>query len=290
VEYVYDNVVDRDENDFRYLNTNPFPQPYYIDYLNQPHVQSAIGAYVNYTESSLAVANAFGSTGDDDRLIGSVSSVEQLLSQNVSVTWYFGDADYICNWIGGQRVAENMNIAGFSNAGFTNITTSDGIVHGQVKAAGKFSFVRIYESGHLVPFFQPVVALEMVDRVLSGKDIATGKTTVTSKYATKGSKASTYMEGNATVQYEVLPEDVLYNVVTNLPVNGTDGTDKTSTGNVYTAGGGGGGGGGARVKRNEGWGKRERYSRMKARKIQLERRADRLRKRDGEVQGVWKLI
>ena len=223
VENLYDIYLGRDEYDYRYLMPNPFPPSYYVDYLNTPHVQAAIGAYVNYTESSTTVGNAFGSTGDDDREIGTVEAVQRLLSQNISVTMYFGDADYNCNWLGGQVVADHVNASGYAGAGFTNISTSDGVVHGQVKQSGKFAFVRIYESGHLVPFFQPLVALEMVDRVIHGFDVATGKTTVTPSYVTKGPKLSTFQEGNATVQTQVTPEGSVYNTTTNLPVNGTEG-------------------------------------------------------------------
>lgn len=40
-----------------------------------------------------------------------------------------------------------VNQPGFDAAGYTNISTSDGVVHGQVKQSDAFSFVRIYESG-----------------------------------------------------------------------------------------------------------------------------------------------
>jgi carboxypeptidase D len=203
---------------------NPFPQSYYIDYLNTPRVQTAIGAYVNYSESSSAVGNAFGSTGDDDREIGTVAAVQQLLAQNISVTMYFGDADYNCNWMGGQVVATHVNAPGYADAGFANISTSDGVVHGQVRQAGKFAFVRIYESGHLVPFFQPLAALELVDRTINGMDVASGKTVVTPAYLTQGPGVTSFREGNHTVQFKVTPEGSIYNTTTNLPQGG--GTDK----------------------------------------------------------------
>jgi len=86
--------------------------------------------------------------------------------------------------------------------GYTNITTSDGIVHGQVKQAGKFAFLRIYESGHEVPFYQPVVALEMFERALKGTDMATGERGGRgNNYLTKGTVKSTYREGNGTIQF-----------------------------------------------------------------------------------------
>lgn len=222
VENLYDIYLERDEYDFRYLTPNPFPQSYYVDYLNSEPVQRAIGAYVNYTESSGAVGAAFATTGDDDRELGTVEALRDLLANNVSVTMYFGDADYNCNWLGGQVVADHVNASGYSDAGFVNISTSDAVVHGQVRQAGNFAFVRIYESGHLVPFFQPLVALEMLDRVIRGRDIATGNTLVSNGYATKGPKTSDFQEGNATVQFTVTPEDAIYNTTTNLPQNATE--------------------------------------------------------------------
>lgn len=223
VENLYDIYLERDEYDFRYLMPNPFPPSYYVDYLNTAEVQEAIGAYVNFSESNAAVGAAFASTGDDDREIGTVEAVKKLLEQNVTVIMYFGDADFNCNWLGGQVVADHVNAMGYDRAGFVNITSADDVVHGQVKQSGKFAFVRIYESGHLVPFFQPLVSLELVDRVLNGFDIATGQTVVTSSYITNGTKLSTFQEGNATVQLEVTDPDLVYNTTTNAPSNATTG-------------------------------------------------------------------
>ncbi|RVX75733.1 hypothetical protein B0A52_00089 [Exophiala mesophila] len=227
VESLYDIYLERDEYDFRYLTPNPFPPIYYVDYLNTPEVQEAIGAYVNFTEGNDAVWAAFVSTGDDDRELGLTASTKKLLESNVSVTMYYGDADYVCNWIGGEVVADRVQAKGYDNAGFVNITSSDGVVHGQVKQSGLFSFVRIYESGHLVPFFQPLVSLEMLDRAINGLDIATGTVDIgrTPGYLTNGTKFSTYREGNATVQFEVTPEDAIYNITTNMPQNATDDTE-----------------------------------------------------------------
>ena len=150
VEYILDLVLNRDEYDVRYVYPDPFPPEYYVDYLNTAKVQEAIGAYVNYTESSSGVSTAFGATGDDDREIGTVEAVRRILKSNVTMIMYTGDADYHCNWLGGQAVAHEINAPGFSEAGFANISTSDGKVHGQVKQAGNYAFARIYESGHEV--------------------------------------------------------------------------------------------------------------------------------------------
>ena len=64
---------------------------FYVDYLNTATVQSAIGAYVNYTEFSAAVGDAFGTTGDDGREDGTVEDMSALLEQGVTVMMYTGD-------------------------------------------------------------------------------------------------------------------------------------------------------------------------------------------------------
>lgn len=126
-------------------------------------------------------------------------------------------SDYSCNWLGGQVVSHEVNATGFDCAGYTNISTSDKIVHGQVKQAGKFAFSRIYESGHEVPFYQPLAALEIFERTINGKDIATGKVKPGPNYLTEGTAESTYIEGNSTIQFEVLPTNSTYDTATNEP-------------------------------------------------------------------------
>ncbi|EKG19690.1 Peptidase S10 serine carboxypeptidase [Macrophomina phaseolina MS6] len=229
VENLYDIYSGRDEYDFRELTPDPFPYSFYVDYLNSPRVQEAIGAYVNFSESNGAVSTAFGSTGDDDRRMNTVEDVAKLLARNVSVTLYFGDADFNCNWLGGQVVAEQVGADAYADAGFVDLETSDGVAHGQVRQAGKFAFVRIYESGHEVPFYQPLASLELFERALKGLDLATGKELVVdASYVTVGTPTSEYREGNATVQLEVLPTDATYNTTLNgpNPANGSTASTK----------------------------------------------------------------
>ncbi|KAH8730771.1 carboxypeptidase S1 [Phaeosphaeriaceae sp. PMI808] len=217
VEFLYDLYSGRDEYDMRYLTPDPFPYNYFGDYLNTPEVQKAIGAYQNFSITSSTVSSAFGNTGDDDRESGTIEACRKLLKAGVQVMLYYGDADYNCNWLGGQVVADIINATGYSDAGFTNISTSDNIVHGQVKQAGLFSFLRIYESGHEVPFYQPLASLEIFERALKQVDIATGKEKIKESYRTKGTPTSTYREGNATVQFEVTPKNATYNTALNAP-------------------------------------------------------------------------
>ena len=119
--------------------------------------------------------------------------------------------------LGGQAVSLEVNQPGFSKAGYVNVSTSDEIIHGQVKQSGAFSFVRIYESGHEVPFYQPLISLEIFERAIAGRDIATGHIHVTNAYKTVGSSESTYREGNSTIQFAVVNATTTYNVTTGAP-------------------------------------------------------------------------
>lgn len=91
VENLYDIYLGRDEYDMRELSPDPFPYAFYIAYLNSPAVQTAIGAFQNYSESSSTVGSAFGSTGDDARLVGTISDIRSLLRKNITVMLYSGD-------------------------------------------------------------------------------------------------------------------------------------------------------------------------------------------------------
>jgi carboxypeptidase C (cathepsin A) len=218
-ENLYDLYLGRDEYDMRELVPDPFPYSFYIDYLNTETVLQAIGAYQNYSESSTTVGDAFGATGDDARVDNTISDTRSLLEKNITVVMYAGDADYNCNWLGGEAVSKELNATGFTDAGYVNISTSDGIVHGQVKQSSTYSFVRVYESGHEVPFYQPLTALTIFERAIFGLDIATGTENITrgDGYLTVGTPKSTYREGNATIQFDILPSNATYNTTLNAP-------------------------------------------------------------------------
>jgi carboxypeptidase D len=200
----------------RELDPDPFPYRFYEAYLNTPRVQAAIGAFTNFSGNN-AVGDAFDTTGDDAREVGTIEALRSLICRGVTVALYAGDADYNCNWLGSEVVAAAVAAPGYAAAGYTDLRTSDGVVHGQVRQAGGFSFTRIYESGHEVPFYQPLAALEYFERAIKGLDLETGKRRVGTGYRTKGPQKSTYREGNGTVQYDVTPANLTYDPLTNKP-------------------------------------------------------------------------
>jgi carboxypeptidase C (cathepsin A) len=195
-------TVERDQYDIRQFEPSPYPPEHYQKYLNTRKVLKAIGAFTNYTDGSDIVGEVFASTGDNVKPQTVMKDLQALIERGTTVVLYYGDADYICNWVGGEAVAEKIGAAGFGKAGYVNISTSDGIVHGEVRQSNNFAFARIYESGHMVPYFKPLLSLEMLKRVVKNMDIATGTELVKKGYITKGNQRSTYREGNKTVVWD----------------------------------------------------------------------------------------
>jgi len=64
--------------------------------------------------------------------------------------------------------------AAFKAAGYQDIRVNSSYVGGQVRQHGNFSFVRVYQAGHLVPSYQPETAYVIFDRMIRGLSIATG--------------------------------------------------------------------------------------------------------------------
>ena len=120
-------------------------------YLNQQWVQQALGVPVNHSSSSTAVSNDFHSTGDYARG-NSLESLAYLLDSGVKVAGMYGDRDWACNWIGGERAVHAVGYSSkeqFENAGYEPIVYGKKLtVGGNVKQFGNFSFSRVYQAGH----------------------------------------------------------------------------------------------------------------------------------------------
>ncbi|TKA64280.1 hypothetical protein B0A49_06174 [Cryomyces minteri] len=195
VEAPYYSYSGRGVYDIRHPYEDPTPPTYYIKYLNQGLVQNALGVDLNYTNSNTDVYYAFQSTGDFG-YPNFIKDVEILLNEGVRVALYYGDADYICNWFGGEAVSLAINYthkAQFAAAGYQPFTV-DGTEYGEVRQYGNFSFLRIYEAGHEVPFYQPLASLAMFMRTINHLDIATGSLPVTSNLTSTGLANATHTE------------------------------------------------------------------------------------------------
>lgn len=122
---------------------------YATGYLNQAHIQQTLGVPLNFTLNSDYVFEAFQSTGDGMR--GAyLEKLASLVSSGIKVALLYGDRDYQCNWIGGERVSLAIPFRGqkkFAKAGYTDFV-SNGTVAGQVRQYDNLSFTRVYQAGH----------------------------------------------------------------------------------------------------------------------------------------------
>ncbi|MCJ1418966.1 hypothetical protein MMC32_005317 [Xylographa parallela] len=186
----------RDFYDISQMTPDPFPPSTYLEYLNSADVQSSIGAVINYTETSVPVATAFLSTGDYDRG-DQISDMAYLLSLGIRVALIYGDRDYICNWLGGEAVsfsiaAQSPATSPFYSAGYAEIVVNSTYIGGVVRQYGNLSFSRIYDSGHLIPAYQPETAFTVFTRIIMGTDISTGEPVDLNTFATVGNANATY--------------------------------------------------------------------------------------------------
>lgn len=186
------------------------PPAAYQEYLNNDTVLESIGARVNYTESNPYVQQSFISTGDTIRG-GQLDDLAYLLSNGVRVALMYGDADFICNWLGGQAVSLEvakrvppdapaaMILPGsatysdaFPTAGYAEIVVNSSYVGGAVRQYGNLSFSRIYDAGHLVPYYQPETAFTVFTRIIQGTEISTGDVVDLSTFGSQGSQNATH--------------------------------------------------------------------------------------------------
>lgn len=186
----YLNYSGRNYYDIGQKDPDPFTFPFYVGWLNQPHVQAALGVPLNFTQSNGAVSSTFRGIGDYPRP-GWLEDLAYLLERGIKVALVYGDRDYACNWFGGEAVSLAIDWEGgddFAGAGYAPIRANESYVGGQVRQYGNLSFSRVYDAGHEVPAYQPETAYAIFTRALFNRDIATGEvgTAVNASYATEG--------------------------------------------------------------------------------------------------------
>ncbi|KAK6394760.1 hypothetical protein LTR65_001552 [Meristemomyces frigidus] len=178
--------------DITHLAEDPFPPAYLIGYLNQHWIQQALGVPVNHSSASKAVYQGFSSTGDTVKG-GMLEDIAYVLDHGVKVAMMYGDRDYACNWVQGERSSLKIPWSSrdsFQAAGYAPLVISPVHSGGLTRQYGNLSFTRVYQAGHLVPSYQPEAAYEIFMRALLGTDIATG-TIDLHEVAAKGEHYST---------------------------------------------------------------------------------------------------
>ena len=101
-------------------------------------------------------------------LEGSISNV---LKNGVKVLVYSGDKDWICNWRGGEAWTNDLEWSKktqFNSVEYTKWNVDDKAA-GEYKNVDNFTFLRVYDAGHMVPMDQPKIALEMLNQFTSAE-------------------------------------------------------------------------------------------------------------------------
>ncbi|KAH6709195.1 carboxypeptidase-like protein S1 [Leptodontidium sp. MPI-SDFR-AT-0119] len=181
VEGPYYYYSGRGVYDIRHPADDPTPPSYYVDYLNLDSTRNALGVNLNYSQSNDEVYYAFQQTGDFV-YPNFIEDLEMLLNNS--------------DRFGGQAVSLSVNYthkAEFAAAGYAPFMV-DGTEYGEVRQRGNFSFTRVYEAGHEVPYYQPVASLELFRRTLLGLDLADGDLKISANYSSTGTANSTHTE------------------------------------------------------------------------------------------------
>lgn len=148
---------------------------------------------LNYTQSNNGIYYAFQQTGDFV-YPNFIEDLQQMLDRGIHIALVYGDADYICNWFGGEAVSLAVNHTQkeqFLAAGYTPFMVDD-TQYGETRQYGNFSFTRVYESGHEIPYYQPEAALAFFNRSINDFNIADGTVKITDDYGTQGDAETTH--------------------------------------------------------------------------------------------------
>ncbi|KAK8229265.1 carboxypeptidase C [Phyllosticta capitalensis] len=174
----YESFSGRSVYDMRCQTPCPDRPPTLIPYLNRARIQRALGVDLNYTtaENSI-VARGFGDSGDfaypDFR-----AALEDVLGYGTRVVLVHGDADFTCNWRGGDEVARSLRWGGGKEGLFRAAREDELVVNGRARGAvwegGGLAFVRVDASGHQVSYFQPEVAQTVFARCVAAQRVSDG--------------------------------------------------------------------------------------------------------------------
>lgn len=147
-------------------------------YLNKPEIKKELGAAPDRTFEScnMKINQAFQLNGDVAH--NTAALVPKLLDSGIRVLIYVGVADFMCNHQGNE--AWTLGMEWDSQAEFNNATLKDFISDRKVagstrsvgKGAGDLTYLNIFDAGHMVPYDQPEVALDMFSRWINNKALA----------------------------------------------------------------------------------------------------------------------
>ena len=124
----------------------------------------------NFSQNDDLVAKAMNL----DSLLSVMPDIEYILdheSPKIDVLLYYGDRDYICNWMEGEQMALKLNwkyANKFREELYQN-WTANGKVAGKYKLVDNLKFLILKGAGHMVPVDVPYESLRMMQEFMGLK-------------------------------------------------------------------------------------------------------------------------
>ncbi|KAI0737546.1 serine carboxypeptidase [Daedaleopsis nitida] len=142
-------------------------------YLNEPAVQAKLGidpGHSNFTSINMELNQRFYADNWNFRAEHYLAS---LLDHGIRALVYVGDTDWICNWVGNERMTRDLEWTSQEAYGKQPLRDwhIDGEVAGKTRSFGKLTFATIRDAGHMAPYDQPVRSLELANRWLAGEGL-----------------------------------------------------------------------------------------------------------------------
>jgi cathepsin A (carboxypeptidase C) len=137
-------------------------------FLNDESTQAALGVKKPWASCNYGVNMAFS----NDWMKNYQDQIPELLEDGIRVLIYAGDLDFICNWLGNKAWTTAMEWSGLDEfqvaedkAWMMNDTQA-----GEKRTHNHFTFLRVFEAGHMVPMDQPEAALHMLNEFISNTE------------------------------------------------------------------------------------------------------------------------
>eukprot|EP00588_Corethron_pennatum_P014123 CAMPEP_0194265376 /NCGR_PEP_ID=MMETSP0169-20130528/640_1 /TAXON_ID=218684 /ORGANISM="Corethron pennatum, Strain L29A3" /LENGTH=536 /DNA_ID=CAMNT_0039005827 /DNA_START=74 /DNA_END=1684 /DNA_ORIENTATION=- len=94
--------------------------------------------------------------------------VADLLDDGIPALMYAGDVDYICNYLGNRAWTKSLEWKGRDDFNAAEEHDWQGIGRARTDSTGTFTFLQVYDAGHMVPKDQPKNALDMISNFVNG--------------------------------------------------------------------------------------------------------------------------
>eukprot|EP00405_Crypthecodinium_cohnii_P020064 CAMPEP_0206481266 /NCGR_PEP_ID=MMETSP0324_2-20121206/38034_1 /ASSEMBLY_ACC=CAM_ASM_000836 /TAXON_ID=2866 /ORGANISM="Crypthecodinium cohnii, Strain Seligo" /LENGTH=481 /DNA_ID=CAMNT_0053958705 /DNA_START=58 /DNA_END=1503 /DNA_ORIENTATION=+ len=133
-------------------------------FLNTASVKEQLGVSKGWGSCNMAVNMLFVQAGDWMRNYHTL--IPDMLADGIKALIYAGDVDYICNWLGNMKWTQKLEWAHKDD--FNAAPNKDYKLNGKgdtvakLRSSNGFSFMQVFNAGHMVPMDQPEVALQMV--------------------------------------------------------------------------------------------------------------------------------